>query len=126
LKSFTSHANVTGYAEASKWVIGPAPLSPRINASQLVRTSFPSGVTAPRPVMTTRLRPLSEPLSLNHIPIPPSTRSTSPVMNEASSEQRKRTAPATSVGCPARPRGVFWIIAAMTSSGRTSVSWVVT
>src|SRR4029453_13406738 len=40
-----------------------------------------------------------------HIPSPPSTRSTTPVMNAASSEQRKRTAPATSSGSPRRPRG---------------------
>ena len=42
-----------------------------------------------------------------YIPSPPSTSSTSPVMNEASSEQRKRTAPATSSGSPSRPSGVF-------------------
>ena len=32
-------------------------------------------------------------------------------MNEAASEARKRTAPATSSGVATRPSGVFWIIA---------------
>ena len=41
-----------------------------------------------------------------YIPRPPSTSRTSPVTNEASSEQRKRTAPATSAGSPSRPSGV--------------------
>ena len=49
----------------------------------------------PRPVITTRL-------SSHHIPNPPSTSSTSPVMNEASSEARKRTAPAISSGSATR------------------------
>ena len=60
----------------------------------------------------------------HYIPSPPSTRSTSPVMNDASSEQRKRTAPATSLGSPSRPSGVLVSIAAVASSGRTSVSCV--
>ena len=54
--------------------------------------------------MTTRLRPLHAHLA--HIPKPPLTSRTSPVMNAASSEQRKRTAPATSSGSPSRPSGV--------------------
>src|SRR5213080_444986 len=61
-----------------------------------------------------------------HIPRPPSTSSTSPVMNEASSEQRKRTAPAMSAGSPSRPSGVFVSIASRASSGSTSVSRVFT
>ena len=60
----------------------------------------------------------------HYIPSPPSTRSTSPVMNAASSEQRKRTAPATSFGSPSRPSGVLPSIAEVASSGRTSVSCV--
>ena len=62
----------------------------------------------------------------SYIPMPPSTSNTSPVMNEASSEQRKRTAPATSAGSPRRPSGVDWSIAPVASSGRTSVSRVLT
>ena len=61
---------------------------------------------------------------VHYIPSPPSTSSTSPVMNDASSEQRKRTAPATSFGSPSRPSGVFPSIAAVASSGSTSVSCV--
>ena len=60
----------------------------------------------------------------HYIPSPPSTSSTSPVMKAASSEQRKRTAPATSFGSPSRPSGVLPSIAAVASSGRTSVSCV--
>ena len=60
----------------------------------------------------------------HYIPSPPSTSSTSPVMNDASSEQRKRTAPATSFGSPSRPSGVLPSIAVVASSGRTSVSCV--
>ena len=70
--------------------------------------------------------PVDDAVVRAHIPIPPSTSSTSPVMNEASSEQRKRTAPAMSSGSPSRPSGVFGSIAAVASSGRTSVSCVVT
>ena len=43
-------------------------------------------------------------------------------MNDASSEQRNRTAPATSSGSPSLPSGVFVSIAAWASSGSTSVS----
>ena len=62
----------------------------------------------------------------HYIPSPPSTTSTSPVMNPASSEQRNRTAPATSAGLPSRPSGVVCSIAAFASSGSTSVSLVAT
>src|SRR5213595_2292301 len=62
----------------------------------------------------------------HHIPRPPSTRSTSPVMNEASSEQRKRTAPATSSGSPKRWRGVFDSISSRMSSEIARVSRVST
>ncbi len=63
---------------------------------------------------------------VHYIPSPPSTRITSPVMNEAASEQRKRTAPATSSGSPRRPSGVCSSMAAVASSGSTSVSCVLT
>ena len=53
----------------------------------------------------------------HYIPSPPSTSSTAPVMNDASSEQRNRTAPATSSASPRRPRGVFWSIASVASLG---------
>src|SRR5205823_4269681 len=61
-----------------------------------------------------------------YIPSPPSTSSTSPVMKAAASEARKRTAPAISSGSATRASGVFWIIAAVASSGSTSVSAVLT
>ena len=101
-------------------MIGPAPDIPETRFCHDVCTSLPRGVTAPIPVITT----LRRPLTLIHIPSPPSTSTTSPVTNEASSEQRKRTAPATSSGVPSRASGVFARIACCTSSGRTSVSAV--
>jgi len=61
-KPFTSQAKVTAKALASKWVIGAAPERPAIRFSQVVGTSLPSGVTAPRPVITTlRRSPASVP-----------------------------------------------------------------
>src|SRR5688572_26096153 len=42
------------YSEASKCVIGPAPLLPARMLVQVVSTSAPKGVTSPRPVTTTR------------------------------------------------------------------------
>ena len=59
-KSFSSHAKWTANSEESKAWIGPAPLCPAMRFSQNVSTSFPSGATAPMPVITTRLRPFSE------------------------------------------------------------------
>src|SRR5512140_1993649 len=44
--------------EASKWVIGPMPERPASRASQDDGTSLPTGLTAPRPVTTTRRRPV--------------------------------------------------------------------
>ncbi len=122
-KSFSSQAKCTGNSLASNCWIGAAPDSPAIRFAHEVSTSLPSGVTMPSPVTTTRLLPLSP---AHYIPRPPSTSNTSPVMNEASSEQRKRTAPATSSGSPSRPSGVFSSIASVASSGRTSVSRVFT
>ena len=46
-----------GRLEASKRVIVPIPLRPAKIASQVSGTVFPNGVTAPKPVMTTRLLP---------------------------------------------------------------------
>ena len=121
-KSFSSQAKWTGNSLASNCLMSSAPDSPAIRFAQVVSTSLPSGVTMPSPVTTTRLLPLSA----TYIPSPPSTSSTSPVMNEAASEHRKRTAPATSSGSPSRPSGVFCSIAAVASSGNTSVSCVLT
>src|SRR5437867_3698660 len=53
-KSFTSHANRTDDCTGSKRVIAPAPDRPATRASQVVRVVLPSGLTSPRPVMTTR------------------------------------------------------------------------
>ena len=59
-KSFSSQAKWTANCDGSKAVIGAAPLRPATRFSQKVSASLPSGVTAPMPVMTTRLRPFSE------------------------------------------------------------------
>ena len=58
-KSFASQANVTGNPVVSNAVIGPAVALPATSFSQLDRTSLPSGVTAPSPVITTLRRPLA-------------------------------------------------------------------
>src|SRR5215831_1882594 len=65
-KPFTSHAKWTAYRLESNWVISPAPDRPATRFSQLVSTSFPSGVRAPRPVITTLRRPLRLPLVTSH------------------------------------------------------------
>ena len=122
-KPFSSQAKWTGNSFASNCSISAAPDSPARRFDHVVSTSLPSGETIPSPVTTTRLLPFSLPI---YIPSPPSTSSTSPVMNEAASEQRKRTAPATSSGSPSRPRGVLSSIAFVASSGSTSVSCVFT
>ena len=49
--SFSSQANVTGYSLASNCSIGAAPDLPASRLSHVVSTSFPSGVTAPIPVI---------------------------------------------------------------------------
>ena len=59
-----------------------------------------------------------------YIPSPPSTDSTAPVMNEASSESRKRTVRAMSSGSPRRPSGVWPSRTSRISSLSTSVSSV--
>src|SRR3990170_6840135 len=59
-KPFTSQAKSTAKPSVSNCVIGPAPDAPAISAAQLDSTSLPSGVTAPRPVMTTLRLPLGE------------------------------------------------------------------
>ena len=75
--------------------------------SQNVSGSFPSGVKAPQPGDHDAPPSVVAPPSLPpYIPRPPSTWSTAPVTNPASSEHRKRTAPATSSGSPSRPSGV--------------------
>jgi hypothetical protein len=52
-KSFTSAAMRTGNPLASKERMKSIPLFPPTAASHVVGTSFPSGVTAPRPVTNT-------------------------------------------------------------------------
>src|SRR3954447_2027800 len=58
--SFSSHAKCTLYAlfEWSNCVISAAPDSPASRLRHESSTEFPSGETHPRPVITTRLRPL--------------------------------------------------------------------
>src|ERR1043165_2731606 len=51
---FTSHANFTSWLDASNFVIGAAPARPASRALQVSCTVFPTGVTSPRPVTTTR------------------------------------------------------------------------
>jgi hypothetical protein len=53
-KSFSSAATRTWYALASKERIQSIPLSPSTAARHVEGASFPSGVTAPSPVTTTR------------------------------------------------------------------------
>ena len=53
-KSLTSQPKRVARPEVSKWVKGAAPLSPRITACQKASAVCPRGVTAPRPVTTTR------------------------------------------------------------------------
>src|SRR3989454_991458 len=61
-KSFTSHANLTELRTGSKRVIGPAPDRPATRPSHVLWTSFPSGLTSPRPVMTARRGPCYFPI----------------------------------------------------------------
>lgn len=55
LKSFNSAATFAGNSSGFKRVNGPIPDTPATAFSQVVSTLFPNGVTAPRPVTTTRL-----------------------------------------------------------------------
>ena len=101
----SSQAKWTAKSEGSNCWIGAAPLLPAVRFAQKVSASFPSGVTSAdsghdNPPASVRAH--ADP---PYIPRPPSTSSTSPVMNAASSEQRKRTARATSSGSPRRPSG---------------------
>ena len=57
-KSFTSQAKWTVNRLESNWVISPAPERPASRPSHVDSTSLPSGVTAPRPVITTLRLPL--------------------------------------------------------------------
>ena len=61
-KPFASHANVTGNPVVSNAVIESAVALPATRLSQLDCTSFPRGVTAPSPVITTLRSPL-QPIS---------------------------------------------------------------
>ena len=54
-KFFTSAAIFTLKSAVSKRVMGPTPLRPSRIPAQVSSTVFPSGVTAPSPVTTTRL-----------------------------------------------------------------------
>src|SRR5690349_6724817 len=51
---FTSHAKRTSCFVASNLVMGAAPDRPASRAAQVSDTVFPTGVTSPRPVTTTR------------------------------------------------------------------------
>jgi hypothetical protein len=54
-KSFTSHAICTRKSLASNRVIGPTPLTALVQFSQLSFAVRPNGLTAPIPVIATRL-----------------------------------------------------------------------
>ena len=53
-KSFTSAATWTSKSFLSNFVIGAIPFLPSLRPSQKLATSFPKGVIAPIPVITTR------------------------------------------------------------------------
>ncbi len=57
-KPLTSAAMRVGSSDASNWVIAATPLVPARHASHVESTSLPSGLIAPIPVITTRVRPL--------------------------------------------------------------------
>src|SRR5688572_24115287 len=52
--ALTSQANRTESCAGSNFLIGAAPGVPASKADQVASTSFPTGVTSPRPVTTTR------------------------------------------------------------------------
>src|SRR3954463_14614846 len=54
LKPFTSAAMRVGSIDASNFVMGPTPLTPRVRFSQAWATVLPTGETTPSPVTTTR------------------------------------------------------------------------
>ena len=60
-KSFTSPATLEAYSVESKRVIGPRPDSPATRRSHVVAMSWPRGVRAARPVITTRGRAIMPP-----------------------------------------------------------------
>ena len=81
----TSAATLTANASVSKCVIGPMPHVPAHMAAQVASAVLPSGDTAPMPVIATLCsimvsssKPFFGPGF--YIAIPPSTRTTSPVM----------------------------------------------
>src|ERR1043165_8412893 len=51
---FTRRGNFTSWLDASNLVMGAAPDRPASRAAQVSSTVFPTGVTSPRPVTTTR------------------------------------------------------------------------
>ena len=61
-KSLTSHAKCVLNKEASNLVIGPAPDLPASRFFQVSSVELPSGVSAPKPVTTTRLRLINKTL----------------------------------------------------------------
>jgi hypothetical protein len=65
-KPFTSQAKRTlNWSVASNWVMVAAPLVPASSAAHAASTSLPTGVSRPRPVMTTRWRPFVVRVSIN-------------------------------------------------------------
>ena len=85
VKALTSAATLTVNASVSKCVIGPMPHVPAHMAAQVASAVLPSGDTAPMPVIATLCsimvsssKPFFGPGF--YIAIPPSTRTTSPVM----------------------------------------------
>ena len=85
VKPLTSAATLTANASVSKCVIGPMPHVPAHMAAQVASAVLPSGDTAPMPVIATLCsimvsssKPFFGPGF--YIAIPPSTRTTSPVM----------------------------------------------
>ena len=106
-------------------MIFPAPDSPASSADQLSSTVLPRGVTIPRPVTTTRRLPLSLIRATLH---------PEPAVDEqhVAGDERRRVGAEEAhrardvLRSPSRPSGVFVNIAAVASSGSTSVSCVFT
>ena len=77
----TSAASFTFCAAGSYCVIGAMPHAPALTAAQLSGIVSPTGVTAPMPVITTRLlSKFRSSCRMPHMPMPPSTQSTCPVI----------------------------------------------
>ncbi len=110
----------------SNCVILPAPDSPAISAVQLSSTVLPSGVTIPRPVTTTRRLPFSRiAATLHPEPAVDQNDVAGDERGRVGAEESHRACDVLGIAEPTERR-VASSIAAVASSGRTSVSCVFT